>query len=38
MIIESSKKQGGIYLYTNLIGNDGARLLYDGGNMIILNG
>ncbi|KAL8771461.1 MAG: hypothetical protein Q9209_003131 [Squamulea sp. 1 TL-2023] len=38
LIIEATKKSGGIYLYSNQKGCDGDRLYYDGSSMIICNG
>lgn len=39
LIANSSRRQGGIYVYSNCIGVDGdARILYDGSGMIIQNG
>lgn len=38
LIIEATKKSGGIYLYANQKGCDGDRLYYDGSSMIICNG
>lgn len=38
LIVESSKKNGGLYIYSNLVGCDGGRLYFDGGSFIILNG
>lgn len=38
LIIEATKKSGGIYLYANQKGCDGDRLFYDGSSMIICNG
>ncbi|KAL8856647.1 MAG: hypothetical protein Q9178_006714 [Gyalolechia marmorata] len=38
LIIETTRKSGGIYLYANQKGCDGDRLYYDGSSMIICNG
>ncbi|KAL8749211.1 MAG: hypothetical protein Q9184_006898 [Pyrenodesmia sp. 2 TL-2023] len=38
LIVEATKKSGGIYLYANQKGCDGDRLYYDGSSMIICNG
>ncbi|KAL8731372.1 MAG: hypothetical protein Q9166_003464 [cf. Caloplaca sp. 2 TL-2023] len=38
LILEATKKSGGIYLYANQKGCDGDRLYYDGSSMIICNG
>ncbi|KAH4175690.1 glutamine-dependent NAD(+) synthetase [Parastagonospora nodorum] len=38
LITEATRKCGGVYLYSNLQGGDGDRLLYDGGSMIVVNG
>jgi NAD+ synthase (glutamine-hydrolysing) len=38
LIVNSSKKNGGVYIYSNLIGCDGGRLYFDGGSFIALNG
>jgi len=38
LIIEATKKSGGVYLYSNQKGCDGDRLFYDGSSMIICNG
>jgi len=38
LIIEATKKAGGIYLYANQRGCDGDRLYYDGSALIIING
>lgn len=38
MITEATRKCGGVYLYSNLQGGDGDRLLYDGGSLIVVNG
>ena len=38
LIVNSSKKNGGVYLYSNLIGCDGGRLYFDGGSFITMNG
>ena len=34
----ATKRSGGAYLYSNLIGCDGERLYFDGGSLIALNG
>ena len=38
LIIEATKKSGGVYLYANNRGADGDRLYYDGSAMIVVNG
>jgi NAD+ synthase (glutamine-hydrolysing) len=38
LIIEATKKSGGVYLYSNQRGCDGDRLYYDGCAMILVNG
>ncbi|KAB5580566.1 hypothetical protein GE09DRAFT_1082730 [Coniochaeta sp. 2T2.1] len=38
LIQEATRKNGGIYLYSNQSGCDGDRLLYDGCSMIMVNG
>ncbi|EOD49513.1 putative glutamine-dependent nad(+) synthetase protein [Neofusicoccum parvum UCRNP2] len=38
LILEATRKSGGIYLYSNQQGCDGDRLYYDGSAMIIING
>jgi NAD+ synthase (glutamine-hydrolysing) len=38
LIVNSSKKNGGVYIYSNLIGCDGGRLYFDGGSFISMNG
>jgi NAD+ synthase (glutamine-hydrolysing) len=38
LIMEATKKCGGIYLYSNQKGCDGDRLYYDGCSMIVCNG
>ncbi|KAL1956604.1 hypothetical protein VTO42DRAFT_6951 [Malbranchea cinnamomea] len=38
LIMEATRKNGGVYLYANQIGCDGDRLYYDGCAMIIVNG
>lgn len=38
LVKNASKRNGGIYVYSNLKGCDGGRVLYDGGAMICLNG
>ncbi|KAL1978569.1 hypothetical protein VTN31DRAFT_1428 [Thermomyces dupontii] len=38
LIMEATKKNGGIYLYANQQGCDGDRLYYDGSAMILVNG
>lgn len=38
LIIEATKKNGGVYLYANQQGCDGDRLYYDGCAMIVVNG
>ena len=38
IVLNSSKKNGGVFVYSNLIGCDGGRLYFDGGSFITLNG
>jgi NH3-dependent NAD+ synthetase/predicted amidohydrolase len=38
LIGEATKKNGGVYLYSNLVGCDGNRLVFDGNSMIYMNG
>ncbi|KAK7556900.1 hypothetical protein IWX49DRAFT_559083 [Phyllosticta citricarpa] len=38
LILEATRKTGGIYIYSNQQGCDGDRLYYDGSAMIIING
>ncbi|CZR50947.1 related to QNS1-glutamine-dependent NAD Synthetase [Phialocephala subalpina] len=38
LITEATKKNGGVYLYSNQQGCDGDRLYYDGCAMIVVNG
>lgn len=38
LIVEATRKAGGIYLYANQKGCDGDRLYYDGSAMIFQNG
>lgn len=38
LIMEATRKNGGIYLYANQQGCDGDRLYFDGSAMIIING
>ncbi len=38
LIINATRKCGGIYLYSNQRGCDGGRLYYDGNAMIVCNG
>lgn len=38
LILEATKKNGGIYLYANQQGCDGDRIYYDGSAMIVVNG
>jgi NAD+ synthase (glutamine-hydrolysing) len=38
LVKNASKRNGGVYLYSNLKGCDGGRVLYDGGAMVCLNG
>jgi NAD+ synthase (glutamine-hydrolysing) len=38
LIVNSSKKNGCVYIYSNLIGCDGGRLYFDGGSFIAVNG
>lgn len=38
LILEATRKSGGVYLYSNARGAGGERLYYDGCSMIIVNG
>lgn len=38
LIGEATKKNGGVYLYSNLVGCDGSRLVFDGNSMVYMNG
>ena len=38
LILEATRKNGGVYLYSNARGGGGERLYYDGCSMIIVNG
>lgn len=38
LILEATRKSGGIYLYSNLKGGGGERLYYDGCSMVVVNG
>lgn len=38
LIVEATRKCGGVYLYANQQGCDGDRLYYDGSAMIVVNG
>ncbi len=38
IVLNSSKKNGGVFLYSNLIGCDGGRMYFDGGSFVTLNG
>ena len=38
LIVEATRQNGGLYLYSNQQGCDGDRLYYDGCSMIIMNG
>ncbi|KAK0515479.1 hypothetical protein JMJ35_001513 [Cladonia borealis] len=38
LILEATRKSGGIYIYANLKGGGGDRLYYDGSSMIVCNG
>jgi NAD+ synthase (glutamine-hydrolysing) len=38
LILNSSKKNGGVFIYSNLIGCDGGRLYFDGGSFVSMNG
>lgn len=38
LILEATRKSGGVYCYANQIGCDGDRLYYDGSALIIVNG
>lgn len=38
LMVNNSKKNGGVYCYSNLIGCDGGRLYFDGGSFITING
>ena len=38
LIKEATNKNGGIYMYSNMIGCDGNRMVFDGNGMIYMNG
>ena len=38
LIRNATQKAGGIYAYSNLVGGDGGRLVFDGSSMIVQNG
>lgn len=38
LINSSTKRNGGVYMYSNLVGCDGGRVYYDGSSMISMNG
>lgn len=38
LIKNACRRNGGVYMYSNLLGCDGGRVLYDGSSMICLNG
>jgi predicted amidohydrolase/NH3-dependent NAD+ synthetase len=38
LIGEATKKNGGAYLYSNLVGCDGNRMVFDGNSMVYVNG
>lgn len=38
LIKNAAKRNGGVYLYSNLKGCDGGRVYYDGGSLVCLNG
>jgi NAD+ synthase (glutamine-hydrolysing) len=38
LIQNASKRNGGVYMYSNLKGCDGTRLFFDGGSITCLNG
>ena len=38
LIKSASARNGGVYLYSNLKGCDGGRILYDGSSLISMNG
>lgn len=38
LIVNASKKNGGVYVYSNLTGCDGGRLYFDGGSFVSING
>jgi NAD+ synthase (glutamine-hydrolysing) len=38
LILNSCKKNGGAYVYSNFVGCDGGRLYFDGGSLIAVNG
>jgi len=38
LIAEATKKNGGAYLYSNLVGCDGNRMVFDGNSMVYVNG
>lgn len=38
LIQSATSRNGGIYLYSNLVGCDGGRIYYDGSSLISMNG
>ena len=38
LIEEASKKNGGLFIYSNMVGCDGGKLYFDGGSFVVLNG
>lgn len=38
LIKNASARNGGVYMYSNLKGCDGSRLLFDGSSMVCFNG
>ena len=38
LIVSTTQKNGGVYLYSNFCGCDGTRLYFDGASMISING
>ncbi|KAL8437571.1 hypothetical protein Efla_000434 [Eimeria flavescens] len=38
LLLEATRKHGGLYLYSNQVGGDGGRVVFDGGALASLNG
>jgi len=38
LIREATRKNGGVYMYSNMLGLDGNRMVFDGNGMIYMNG
>ena len=38
LITNATHRNGGVYMYANMKGNDGGRMYYDGSNMMCMNG